>query len=234
MRTISRNLLLTVLACTFVLLALARCRRLDRLTLSMPHPIRAVVATIAVHQSSIGPNALNRALTIDPDNTAAWSRRCTSYVGKDSAERLNDCRQAVALHATAANYRGQAAALEETGDACGAEASYREALSKPDVFSQRAYVMRDQARAALACGDPNGSLTALQSAEALDLRTGPLTSEGLAADRGYMAVVYSEMNNPEKAAQMCAAANPGYASCTCQLTGTGLVCSQAVSEQAAR
>jgi tetratricopeptide (TPR) repeat protein len=232
MRVFWRSLLFVLVGVSAALLSAARFCRLDPLTIRMPHAIRSVVATLAVHENSIGPNALNRAITIDPGNAAAWGRRCIAYVGKDAAERLNDCRRAVALRATGANYRAEATALEDTGDSCAAEAAYRTALSQRDIV-HRAYVLRDQARAALACGDINGSLAALKSAEEFDQHNLLLSEaaaisgrDGLAADRGYMSVVYEQMHQPQKAREMCSEANPGFGSCTCQLTGAGLSCSQ--------
>lgn len=232
MRVFWRSLLLFGVGSSVMLLGAARLCLLDPLTVRMPHAVRSAVATLAVHENGIGPNALNRALRLDPDNAAAWGRRCTAYVGKDAGERLDDCRRAVSLRATEANYRAEAAALEETGDPCAAEEAYGRALGDRDTF-QRAYVMRDQARTALACGDMNTSLAALKSAEEVDERNASLSEEaansgrdGLAADRGYMAVVYDQMHQPQKAQEMCSAANPGYGSCTCQLTGSGLSCAK--------
>ena len=140
MREFWRIALLVTVSVVMMFAAAARVCKLDPLTMRMPHFIRAMVATLAVHENTIGPNALNRALTIDPDNTAAWSRRCTAYVGKDAAERLNDCQHAVSLRYSAANLRGEASAQEETGDFCAAEGTYREALNR--LVVQRPYVMR--------------------------------------------------------------------------------------------
>ncbi len=223
MREIWRMTLLAAVSVTLMFAAAARICKLDPVTMRMPHFVRSMVATLAVHENTIGPNALNRALTIDPQNTAAWSRRCTAYVGKDAAERLNDCQHAVSLRDSAANLRGEASAQEETGDVCAAEGTYRAALKTLKV--QRPYVMRDQARAALACGDVGGSLAALREAESADTAT----PENLAVDHGYMAVVYDRMDQPEKARQMCSEANPGYGNCTCELTGSGLNCSQKIA-----
>jgi tetratricopeptide (TPR) repeat protein len=236
MRAIWIRLVLISACVCVVLLAEARFTALDGFTLKMPHPLRAIVATLTVHENGASAAALDRALTIDPDNTAAWGRRCSAYVGKDATERLYDCQRAVALRASAANLRGEASALEESGNFCAAEATYRAALTKADVVGQRAYVMRDQARTGLACGDVSGSLTALRSAEEIDTRNAAEAGQnasgrdGLAADRGYMAVVYDRMNQPQKAKELCAEANPAYASCTCELTGSGVSCAQTVAQ----
>jgi len=224
MRVIWRRILLGAAVVAVALGVEARFTALDGFTRRLPHPVRATVATLTVYENSANAASLDRALWLDPTNAAAWGRRCSAYVGKDAAERLEDCQRAVARRASAANLRGLGSALEESGNACAAEASYRAALTKADVIGQRPYVMRDQARAGLLCGDVSGSLTALRSAEEIDTRNG---SDGLAADQGYMAVAYDRMNQPQKAKEMCAQANPAYASCTCELTGSGLSCSQA-------
>ena len=222
MRVILRNGSIFLLAGFVLLGAQARFAQLDAFTLSLPLPVRSVVATIAVHESDISSDSLDRALALDPDNSAAWSRRCTSYIAVNPQERLADCARAVNLHPSTANLRAHAAALEENGLPCAAQASLQEALVRPDLLGQRSYVMRDQARAALACGDNSGSLVALHSAEEIDQSN---ESDGLAMDRGYMSAVYDRLHEPVMAKEMCSQANPGYASCTCELSNTGLSCS---------
>ncbi len=207
----------------FVLLcAQARFAQLDDFTLSLPESVRSLVATIAVHEGDISPEALDRALGLDPDNPAAWSIRCASYVAVNPHERLADCAHAVNLRHSVANLRAYAAALEENGSPCAAQASLQEVLVRPDLPGQRTYVMRDQARAALACGDISSSLVALHSAEEIDQSN---ESDGLAVDRGYMSVVYDRIHESDQAKEMCSKANPGYASCTCELSNRGLSCS---------
>ena len=149
-----RGLCIAIL-CAIALLSLAaRFPALDTISLDLPHPLRSLVATLAVRESTPVAGSLDRALAIDPDNAAAWGRRCTAYMGNDPADRLADCQKAVALKADAANLRGEAAALEENGDPCAAERSYRAAREHGDLFGQRTYVMRDQARAACSAAIP--------------------------------------------------------------------------------
>ncbi len=222
MRVILRTISIVLLAGFVLLCAEARFAHLDGFTVALPGSVRALVATIAVQESDISPDSLDRALALDPDNSAAWSRRCTSYVATTPQEREADCVRAVNLRRSAANLRALAAALEDNGAPCAAQASLQEALGRPDLLGQRTDAMRDQARAALACGDISGSLVALRSAEEIDQSN---ESDGLAADRGYMSVAYDRIHDPEKAKEMCSRANPGYASCTCELANTGLRCS---------
>ena len=223
MRRIWRNLSILIVGGGALLCAQARLCRFDSLTMQLPHPIRSLVATIAVHENGVGPNALDRALMIDPENAAAWGRRCDAYVGSNPQERLADCRKAVSLEDSAANLRAEGAAFEEAGDSCGAASTFRAALGKRDLRMQKTYVMRDEARTALACGDAQGSLVALRTAEEVDKHD---QSDGLSVDRGYMSVVYDKLNQPQKAKEMCTEANPGYGSCTCTMGSGGPSCTQ--------
>ena len=214
--------LTAIVVCVLVLFSVqARFPLLDAITLRLPHPVRSVVATLAVYENNQEPAALTRALRLDPDNAAAWGRRCTAYVGNNSAERLEDCRRAVALRASATNLRGEASALEEDGDFCAAERAYRDSLGETEFSGQRPYVMRDMALSALSCGHVQASLETLQAAEEMDSRNG---SDGVAADRSYLSVVYEAMNDRGRARQMCSEANPGYGGCSCELTSTGVSC----------
>ncbi len=233
MYLISRYLLALTVGIGIFTLAAARLAHLDPLTIHLPHPARSVIATLALHEKR-GPYAIDRALTLDPDNAAAWEQRCVSTDGPTPIDRLDDCRKAVSLRASSADQHSEGEAFEENNDPCNAAQAFRNSAAKLDAPGQKPYYLRDAARAALACGDDQSSLAALHEAEALDTQVldeaGPANNagrEGLSLDRGYMSVVYDHMNQHAKANMLCTAANPGYASCTCQLSGSWLRCNQA-------
>jgi hypothetical protein len=238
MRVVLRTVFLVVFVVSALIALEARFTAFDGLTVHEPRPMRAVVGRLALREYGAGDADLDRVLRLDPNNTLAWERRCTAFLGATQAEWVSDCRHALKLEASGANYRLMGSAQEQARQFCAAEASYRAAVAQPDMAGQRPFVLRDGARAALNCGDPAASLALLHTAEQLDQASADSAyapeetqraRDGLASDRGYMAVVYQQMNQPEKAKQMCFEANPAYADCTCQLTGTGLVCSPTAS-----
>jgi tetratricopeptide (TPR) repeat protein len=238
MRVVLRNLVLVLLAFSALIVVEARFAVFDGLTVHEPGPMRSLVGRLALRESGSGNADLDRVLVLDPNNTLAWERRCTAFLGATQAEWVSDCRHALTLEASGANYRLMGSAQEQASQYCAAEASYRAAIAQPDMIGQRPVVLRDAARAALNCGDPAASLNLLHTAEQLDQASAsnalaPEDSQrardGLASDRGYMAVVYQQTNQPDKARQMCFEANPGYGNCSCQLTGTGLICSPQAS-----
>jgi hypothetical protein len=221
----------------------ARFPALDPITVQEPHPMRAVVAGLAMRELGPADNQVDRILSLDPKNARAWERRCSAAIGPSPATSVYDCRRAYELDASTANLRSVGSALESDGQSCEAEAIYRQAYEKPDLAVRKPLVLRDQARAALNCGHPEVSLRALEQAEQIDLAeaTGverdimqvadpsAAVRESLASDRGYMAVVYERMNQPERAKQMCTESNPGSPGCSCELTGNALICSQTTS-----
>ena len=232
MRAFWRGVLF-LLVFSFALLAIAaRFPVFDPVTADLPRPLRSAVATLAVHENvGVDPDPVTRALALDPENAAAWSRRCTAFMGMTPGERLADCRHAVALHPTTADLRAFGSALEDQGEFCGAEDAYRRALDTPEAAGQRPLVLREEARAALTCGDMNGSLSALRAAAAIDLHEAesletapPAVRESLSNDHGYMSVVYQRMQQPDRANEECVAANPGLSACSCTLTLGGLSC----------
>ena len=228
-----RRLLLFLVVLPFTLMALAaRFPAFDPVTLSLPHPVRAAVATLAVHESpGVEAAPVFRALALDPENAAAWNKRCTAFLGVDAGERLSDCRRAVELHPTTASLRALGSALEEQGDVCPAAAAYGRALETPDASGQRPLILREQARAALDCGDTAASLDALHRAETLDLREAgtadplvPALRDALSSDHAYLSIVYRRLHQPDQANLECVAANPGYSSCTCERSAAGFSC----------
>jgi hypothetical protein len=238
--------ILLVATCLLVVLSLieARFPALDSLTTLQPHPLRAIVAGLAMRELGPADNGVDRILKLDPGNAPAWERRCTAAIGPSPAISVSDCERAYALDPTAANLRAVASAQESDNRPCEAEDNYRKALSKPDLAVRKPLGLRDESRAALACGHAESALQALQQAELFDLQntsslqntsalerdpTQAAVRDSLASDHGYMAVVFERINQPEKARQMCTEANPGSPGCSCELTGNALICSQATT-----
>jgi hypothetical protein len=238
MQLVRRSFLLVAFVFSALIVMEARFPSLDSLTLHEPRPMRSLVGHLALREYGAGDTGLDRVLRLDPNNALAWERRCTAFLGATQAEWVSDCQHALKLQANGANYRLVGSAQEQANQYCAAEASYRTAEAQPDMAGQRPFLLRDAARAALDCGDASASLDMLRSAEQLDQRSADLAvapdetqraRDGLSSDHGYMAVVYQQMNRPDKARHMCFEANPGYGDCSCQLTGTGLVCTPAAS-----
>lgn len=240
MRVLRPFLLLLSFAGFVLVVTEARFPALDPLTLHEPKPMRAVVAGLAMRELGPADNDVDRILRIDPSSAGAWERRCTAAIGPSPAASVFDCQRAYELDPSAANLRAVGSAQESAGQVCEAEATYRKSYAKPDLAMRKPLVLRDEARAALACGHPETALRSLEEAEQLDLADSTDTPrdptqvadpsaavrESLASDRGYMAVVYERMKQSDKAKQMCTEANPGSPNCSCELAGNALICSQ--------
>jgi len=238
MRVVQRSLLLVAFVFSLLIVVEARFPSLDSLTVHEPRPVRSLVGRLALREDGAADTGLDRVLRLDPNNARAWERRCTAFLGATQTEWVSDCQHALKLQTSGANYRLMGSAQEQAGQYCAAEASYRAAETQPDMAGQRPFLLRDAARAAMDCGDTNVSLALLHTAEQLDQHSADIAQapeesqrarDGLSSDRGYMSVVYQQMNQPENAHRMCFEANPGYGDCSCQLTGSALVCSPAVS-----
>ena len=236
-----RQVLLVLFFVGFILIVTeARFPELDPITIHEPHPMRAAVAAVAMHELGPADNDVDRILRLDMKNARAWERRCTAAIGPSPASSVYDCERAYEFDRSAANLRAVASAQEAAGRVCEAENSFRQAYQKSDLSVRKPLVLRDEARAALACGHPAVALNSLREAEVLDLADSTDTPrdptqvadpsaavrESLASDRGYMSVVYERLNEADKAKQMCTEANPGSPGCSCELTGNALICSQ--------
>ena len=236
-----RQVLLFLFVVGFVMVITeARFPALDPLTLHEPHPMRAVVAGLAMHELGPADNDVDRILKIDQKNARAWERRCTAAIGPSPAQSVFDCERAYEFDPSPANLRNIASAQESDGQPCEAEVTYQKAYAMSDPAVRTPLVLRDEARAGLVCGHPAASLQALQHAEQIDLAESTeverdptqvadpsaTVRESLASDRGYMAVVYERMDQSDKAKEMCTEANPGSPGCSCELTGNALICSQ--------
>jgi tetratricopeptide (TPR) repeat protein len=236
-----RQSLFTVLAVLLGLIVTeARFPSLDPLTVHEPHPLRAIVADLAMRELGQADNDVDRILRLDQTNAPAWERRCAAATGPTPAQSVFDCKRAYELDSSAPNLRALGSAEESASQTCQAEASYRKAVEKSDLSLRKPLLLRDEARAALGCEHPERSLALLQQAEQIDLADATDTPrdptqvadpsaavrESLAADRGYMSVVYERLSQPERAKQMCTESNPGSPGCSCELTGNALICSQ--------
>jgi tetratricopeptide (TPR) repeat protein len=240
MRVFRQSLFAFVFILFVLVLFEARFPSLDPVTLHEPHFLRAAVADLAMRELGPADNQVDRILILDFDNARAWERRCTAAIGPSPASSVYDCQRAYDVDPSAANLRAVASAQEAAGEVCKAEASFRQAQEKPDLNVRKPLLLRDEARAALACGHPEVALDDLKQAEVLDLAESTDTPrdptqvadpsaairESLASDRGYMSVVYDRLSQSEKAKQMCTEANPSSPGCSCELTGNALICSQ--------
>ena len=242
MRMVQQTLVALVVLLVVGVFTEARFPSMDGMTIHEPHPMRAVVAGIAMRELGPADNEVDRILLLDPENGRAWERRCTAAIGPSATQSVGDCKHAYALDTSLPNLRAVASAEEVDGQYCDAETTFRQALQREDPEVRRPAMLRDEARAALACGHPQSSLEALQQAEQIDLKSSgaerdatqvadpsAVVRESLASDRGYMAAVYERLEQPEKAKQLCTEANPGSPNCSCELTGNALTCSQTSS-----
>ena len=239
-----RQILLVAFVVFFAMVVTeARFPGLDPITMDEPHPMRALVADLAMRELGPADNDVDRILRIDQKNARAWERRCTSATGPSPASSVYDCERAYELDPSAANLRAFASAQESAGQVCEAEMSFHQARERSDLSVRKSLILRDEARTALNCGHPEISLKVLEEAEQLDLADSTDTPrdptqvadpsaavrESLVSDRGYMSVVYDRLNQSEKAKKMCTEANPGSPGCSCELTGNALICSQTTS-----
>lgn len=243
MRVFQQSLLAILFVFVALVLTEARFPPLDPITLHEPHPMRALVASLAMRELGPADNDVDRILKLDQKNARAWERRCTAAIGPAPVQSVYDCERAYELDPSAATLRAVASAQESAGLVCEAEENFHTAYERADLAVRKPLVLRDEARAALACGHPEISLNALHQAEVLDLAEATDTPrdptqvadpsaairESLASDRGYMAVVYERMHQADKAKEMCTEANPGSPNCSCELTGNALICSQTPS-----
>ncbi len=97
MRRIWMGLFIAVLclplAFTIYLFAAAKLPALDRVTLALPMGVRAPVAEIAMSKTGHGKDSakkMDRVLQLDPNNSAAWERRCTSARGERRNPKLHE------------------------------------------------------------------------------------------------------------------------------------------------
>ena len=87
------------------------------------------------------------------------------------------------------------------------------------------------ARAALRCGHTGASVAGFEVAEGLDAKAAADPDEDddvksdLLSDREYLSVAYDRTNQPAKATAICAKAHTGWKTCHCELTETGVKCS---------
>jgi hypothetical protein len=189
-----------------------------------PHPAKNLLRKDAAR----GSTALSGSI---PENADAWSRRCNNNFEGATPNPVT-CRKAVALQPTAWNFNGLGAAQERAKDYCAAEDSYTSAIKEE---ANDAEYLRNMARAALQCGHTGASVAGFEVAEGLDAKAAadPDEDEDVKADllseREYLVVAYDRTNQPAKAAAICAKAHPDWKTCHCDLTETGVSCSNNAS-----
>jgi tetratricopeptide (TPR) repeat protein len=220
------------LALVLLIVTAASYPAMDSFTLKLPAGLQTTVADLIMQKAGYGKDStkrIDRALRFDPENADAWTRRCHENVNGTTSDPAT-CRKAIALQPTAWNFNGLGAAQEKAKDFCAAEDSYTSAIR---VATNEAYYLRNMARAALRCGHTGASIAGFEVAEGLDAKAAADpdddgdTKDNLLSDREYLAVVYDRTNQPAKAAAICTKAHSSWKTCRCDLTETGVKCSDA-------
>ncbi len=205
------------LAFVLLIVAAAKYPAMDTFTMKLPATAQTTVADLILQNAGYGKDSakgIDRALRFDPENPDAWT-----------------------LQPIAWNFNGLGAAQEQAKDFCAAEDSYtnaiREATNDP-------YYLRNMARAALRCGHVGASVAGFEVAEGLDAKAAADpdddgdTKDDLLSDREYLAVAYDRTNQPAKATAICTKAHTGWKTCHCELTETGVKCSDAPAASASK
>jgi tetratricopeptide (TPR) repeat protein len=243
MRLVLWGLLIFVLCLplAFVLwvAAAAKYPAMDPFTMTLPAGVRATVAELTLRNAGYGKDstkAIDRTITLDPDNTDAWSRRCqgTFQIKGDVAS----CRKALSLDPSPLNYNGLGLAQENAKDFCAAEDSYTTAIR---TLQNDAALLRNMARAALRCGHTPASVAGFEVAEDLDAKStaspdddGDDAKSDLVIDREYLTVAYDLSNQPAKAATTCAKAHATWKTCHCELTDSTVKCADTSASSASK
>jgi len=227
------------LAFVLLIVAAAKYLAMDTFTMKLPATAQTTVADLILQNAGYGKDSakgIDRALRFDPENPDAWTRRCHGNLDGTTSDPAT-CRKAIALQPTAWNFNGLGAAQEQAKDFCAAEDSYtsaiREATNDP-------YYLRNMARAALRCGHVGASVADFEVAEGLDAKAAADpdddgdTKDDLLSDREYLAVAYDRTNQPAKATAICTKAHTGWKTCHCELTQTGVKCSDAPAASASK
>jgi tetratricopeptide (TPR) repeat protein len=224
------------LGLVLLIVAAAKYPAMDNFTLKLPADIQTTVGDLIMQKAGYGKDStkrIDRALRFDPENADAWTRRCHDNLDGTLNGTTPDpatCRRAIALQPTAWNFNGLGAAQEKAKDFCAAEDSYTSAIKGAQ---NDAYFLRNMARAALRCGHPASSVAGFEVAEGLDAKAAADpdddgdAKDDLLSDREYLAVAYDRTNQPAKATAVCTKAHTGWKTCRCDLTETGVKCSDA-------
>ncbi len=240
--------LFVALACTPVTLmaliaAEARYPALDSITLHNPALLREFVGEVAITWVGYGedsPPRLDRVLRLAPDNTEAWTRRCTRDNFSDPkaapAKSLADCTRAVALDHSEPNLNNLGLAQERSNNPCAAEDSFTSANSR--VNAVYPFVLRNMGRAALACGHIPAAIAGFEVAETKDAQDVAVSAakhedeedlqeekEDLTEDRNWLILAYGRNRDLTRANQMCSTAHPTWKTCSCNTSAEGVECS---------
>jgi tetratricopeptide (TPR) repeat protein len=234
-------------ACTpFTLMALiaaeARYPALDHITLHNPSFMREFVGEVAITWVGYGkdsPPRLDRILRLAPENSEAWSRRCTHDNFSDPKaapeKSLADCTRAVALESSEPNLNNLGLAQERNNKPCAAEDSFTSANSK--VNAAYPFVLRNMGQAALACGHVPAAIAGFEVAESKDSQNVAVSTakhedpedleeekEDLTQDRDWLILAYGRSHDPTQANQMCSTAHPTWKFCSCNVDDEGVKC----------
>jgi hypothetical protein len=224
--------LVVCLPLAFVLLIVtaAKYPAMDSFTMKLPAVVQTTVADLILQKAGYGKGSakgIDRALRFDPESADAWTRRCHANLNETTSDQAA-CRKAISLQPTAGNFNGLGAAQEHAKDFCAAEDSYTRAIREA---ANDAYFLRNMARAALRCGHTGASVAGFEVAEGLDAKAAADPDEDddvkadLLSDREYLAVAYDRTNQPAKATAICTKAHTDWKPCHCELTETGVKCS---------
>jgi tetratricopeptide (TPR) repeat protein len=233
--------LVVCLPLAFVLLIVtaAKYPAMDTFTMKLPAEVQTTVADLILQKAGYGKDSakgIDRAIKFDPENPDAWTRRCYGNLDGRTPDQAT-CRKAISLQPIAGNFNGLGAAQEQAKDFCAAEDSYTNAIR---AETNDAYYLRNMARAALRCGHTGASVAGFEVAEGLDAKAAADpdddgdTKDDLLSDREYLAVAYDRTNQPAKATAICIKAHTGWKTCHCELTETGVKCSNAPAASASK
>jgi len=198
------------LAFVAFLLTAANVPAMDRLTLAMPHTVRAAVAQLAVSRGGGFSNKKthDRVLRLDPSYADDHIGRATQViqVNGETASKLNK----LGLD------------QEMAGDPCTAEDTFTQANSRAN--GGNAEYLRNMGRAAYECGRYAYSVSEFSAAEdhdAADLKDDPEDADDIDPDleyeREWLSLAYTATRQPQLANEACLRAHTGWKACRCIL-----------------
>ena len=213
------------------LLTAANVPALDKLTMAMPHTIRAAVAELALGSGGGAANKKthDRVLKLDPQNDQARSGGCSGnyQVGTGS------CAVQVLGLDTAGAERLNTLGLkqEQGGDPCSAEDTFTKANTA--AGGGRSEYLRNMGRAAYECGRyaySSSEFSAAEDDDAKDLAAHPEDADDINPDleyeREWLSLAYTATRQPQLANEACLRAHTGWKACRCILKDQKPVCSE--------
>lgn len=226
----------------FVLAMMSAVRwpSLDAKTANAPEMFRTMVADTLMQGVGFGKDSLpaaSRAVKINPENGAAWTRLCTTKLNDDDApvdSKLSDCLQSNRYdHTKWSEYR-VARVYEMQGRECDAQAQYEKANNTGGLGENGYTMMEAMGRSSLRCGRELWAAKAelINSIELIDkdLKSPDADDEDAdeerndqLQDRKYLSVALADLHDPAGARDSCLAVDKSWKSCSCSLDTKGQV-----------